>query len=122
MSRLLAALLAAASCISAAQAQTAIAAEAEAPLSLPRALELAGTSAPSIEAASAGVRAAEAARSVAGLRPNPTLNVEAENVVGTGPYAGVRSMEATTSHALPLELGGKRSARSPCRVPGTTAP
>ena len=111
MSRLLAALLAAASCTSAAQAQTPMAGEAEAPLSLSRALELAGASAPSIEVAAADVRAAEAGRSVAGLRPNPTVNVEAENVVGTGPYAGVRSMEATTSLALPLELGGKRSAR-----------
>ena len=113
MSRLLAALLAAASCTSAAQAQTPMAGEAEAPLSLSLslALELAGASAPSIEAASASVRAAEAGRSVAGLRPNPTVNVEAETVVGTGLYAGVRSMEATTSLALPLELGGKRSAR-----------
>lgn len=111
MSRLLAALLAATSCVSVAQAQTTQMPQTEAPLSLPRALELAGASAPSIEAASAGIKAADAARSVAGLRPNPTVNVEAENVVGTGPYTGVQSMEATTSLALPLELGGKRSAR-----------
>ena len=111
MSRLLAALLAATSCVSVAQAQTTQMPQTEAPLWLPRALELAGASAPSIEAASAGIKAADAARSVAGLRPNPTVNVEAENVVGTGPYTGVQSMEATTSLALPLELGGKRSAR-----------
>ena len=80
-------------------------------LTLSRALDLAGASAPALEAASAGLRAAEAARTIAGLRPNPTINIEAENVAGTGPYSGTQSMEATTSLQLPIELGGKRSAR-----------
>jgi cobalt-zinc-cadmium efflux system outer membrane protein len=48
---------------------------------------------------------------VAGLRPNPEIVVEAENVAGSGPYRGVDSLEATTSLAMPIELGGKRSAR-----------
>src|SRR3546814_3661906 len=37
--------------------------------------------------------------------------VEAENVAGSGPYRGTQSLEATTSLTLPIELGGKRSAR-----------
>jgi cobalt-zinc-cadmium efflux system outer membrane protein len=72
---------------------------------------LAGAVSPSLEAASADVRAAEAGRRVAGLRPNPSVTVEAENVAGSGPYRGIDSVEATTSLTLPIELGGKRSAR-----------
>src|SRR3546814_15533166 len=74
-------------------------------------LELAGVVSPSLEAATADIRAAEAGRRVAGLRPNPSVMVEAENVAGSGPYRGTQSLEATTSLTLPIELGGKRSAR-----------
>jgi cobalt-zinc-cadmium efflux system outer membrane protein len=122
MQRLLAALLAATACASIAQAQTAPPADAGKaqpqgiPISGPvfsvdRALELAGVVSPALEAASADVRAAEAGQRVAGLRPNPTVTVEAENVAGSGQYRGTQSLEATTSLTLPLELGGKRSAR-----------
>lgn len=111
MHRLLAALLAAASCASMAQAQTSPPAPAGQALSLERALALAGVASPSLEAASADMRAAEAGRRVAALRPNPTVTVDAENVAGTGTYRGGHSMETTTAVALPIELGGKRSAR-----------
>lgn len=111
MNRLLAALVVAAPYAFSAQAQTPPPSETQPPLTLSRALDLAGASAPALEAASAGLRAAEAARTIAGLRPNPTINIEAENVAGTGPYSGTQSMEATTSLQLPIELGGKRSAR-----------
>ena len=122
MQRLLAALLAATACASIAQAQTAPPADAGQaqpqgiPISGPvfsvdRALELAGVVSPALEAASADVRAAEAGRRVAGLRPNPTVTVEAEDVAGSGQFRGTQSLEATTSLTLPLELGGKRSAR-----------
>lgn len=114
MHRVIAAVLAAAACAQAAQAQTspppAARSQGEA-LTLARALELAGATAPDLEAASAGVRAAEAQRRAAGLRPNPSINVEAENVIGTGPYSGLSSAETTVGLSLPLELGGKRSAR-----------
>jgi len=111
MHRLLAAVLAATACASVAQAQEPPPAEAGPSLTLERALELAGAVSPSLEAASADMRAAEAGRRVAGLRPNPSVTVEAENVAGSGPYRGIDSMEATTSLTLPIELGGKRSAR-----------
>lgn len=114
MHHLLAAMLAATACASVAQAQTRppppASAEGEA-LTLTRALELAGANAPSVDAASAGIRAAEANRRAAALRPNPTVNFETENILGTGPFGGVDSAETTAGLSLPLERGGKRWAR-----------
>ncbi|MEG8219352.1 TolC family protein [Sphingobium sp. AR-3-1] len=66
---------------------------------------------PSVAAATAGVDAATAARRVAGLRPNPEVQAQVENIAGTGVYKGLRSSETTVGVALPLELGGKRPAR-----------
>jgi len=113
MYRLIAAMLAAASCATIAQAQSAPppVVEVGATLSLDQALSMAGASAPTLDAAEADINAAAAARTVAGLRPNPSISVEAENVAGSGPYRGTQSLETTTSFALPIELGGKRSAR-----------
>lgn len=124
MHRFLAALLAATACASIAQAQTAPPAETgptqpkssspglDGPtFTIDRALELAGVVSPSLEVASADVRGAEAGRRVAGLRPNPSVTVEAENVAGSGLYRDTQSLETTTSLTLPIELGGKRSAR-----------
>lgn len=112
MHRVIAALLAVASCATIAQAQsTAPPSTTTPPFTLERALLAAGTSSPSLDAASAGVSAASAARTVAGLRPNPEVQVQVENVGGTGQYRGTQSAETTTGVALPIELGGKRSAR-----------
>lgn len=111
MSRLIAALLAAASCASVAQAQTIPSVEDESLFRLDQALASAGLVAPSLEAAEADLRAAEAARSAAGLRPNPEITLDAENVAGSGPYRGFDGIETTASLAMPVELGGKRSAR-----------
>ena len=113
MYRLIAAMLAAASCATIAQAQSAPppVVEVGATLSLDQALSMAGASAPTLDAAEADINAAAAARTVAGLRPNPSISVEAENVAGSGPYRGTQSLETTISFALPIELGGKRSAR-----------
>lgn len=111
MSRFIAALLAAASCAGIAQAQTAPPIEASEVTTLDEALTLAGVSSPNAEVARAGIRAAEQGRTVAGLRPNPSVSVEVENVAGTGPYRGVGEAETTVGFALPLELGGKRGAR-----------
>lgn len=111
MNRLIAALLAATALAHPAQSQNMPSAQTVAPFTLDQALEAAGAASPALEAASADVRAAQAGRQVAGLRPNPNVTVEAENVAGSGPYRGTDAMEATTSLALPIELGGKRSAR-----------
>ncbi len=111
MHRIIAALLAVASCASIAQAQTTAPLANSPPLTLDQALALSGAAAPSVDAASAGLRAAQAARTVAGYRPNPTIVAETENVVGTDQYRGFRSAETTAGLAIPVELGGKRLAR-----------
>lgn len=111
MSPMVAAVLAAASLAAMARAQTTTLAAPAGLLSLDQAIALAGGASPAIEAAGAGVRATTAARTIAGLRPNPAIQVETENVGGSGPYRGFRSAETTAGMALPIELGGKRSAR-----------
>lgn len=113
MHRVIAALVAVTSCASIAQAQTATSPpSANQPVfTLERARTIAGGSSPSIDAARADLRAAGSARTIAGLRPNPEIQVQTENVAGSGDYRGARSAETTASLALPIELGGKRSAR-----------
>lgn len=85
--------------------------KAHAAITLAEALELSGASAPTLEAANAGQRAATAQRQLAGLRPNPSLVAESGNVVGSGIYQGTQSAETTVGMSLPVELGGKRAAR-----------
>ncbi|KQN06938.1 TolC family protein [Sphingomonas sp. Leaf25] len=111
MHRIIAAVLAAGACASSLQAQTDRIVAPAPVLTLAEALDRAGASSPFQDAAAAGIRAAEAQRLVAGLRPNPSIVGEAENVAGTGIYRGLRSSETTLGLALPLELGGKRGAR-----------
>ncbi|MGU3392422.1 TolC family protein [Sphingomonas sp. M1A8_2b] len=111
MHRTIAAVMAAGVCASSLQAQTSPPASAEPVLTLAEALARAGASSPFQDAASAGVRVAEAQRRVAALRPNPSIVAETENVAGTGIYQGLRSSETTVGLALPFERGGKRSAR-----------
>ena len=111
MYRIIAAVLAACACAPSLQAQTDPTAASSPVLTLTKALDRAGASSPFQDAAAAGIRAAEAQRRVAGLRPNPSIVGEAENVAGTGIYQGLRSSETTLGLALPLELGGKREAR-----------
>jgi cobalt-zinc-cadmium efflux system outer membrane protein len=119
MKKMLAAVVAAVSCASIAQAQqvqaprSPVSATAQ-PLpafTLDEAVLAAGGAAPSRAAATAAIEAAQAARAVAGLRPNPVVQGQVENIVGSGPYRGLRSAETTIGVAIPLELGGKRSAR-----------
>lgn len=114
MNRVLAAIMAVASCASIAQAAPVVDApprQSESIFSLSDALSAAGATAPSLDAASAGLQAAQSARVVAGLRPNPSIVTETENVAGTGVYRGSRSAETTAGLELPIEMGGKRSAR-----------
>lgn len=111
MHRIIAAVMVAGVCAPSLQAQTRPPASAEPVFTLAEALARAGASSPFQDAASAGVRAAEAQRRVAALRPNPSIIAEAENVAGTGIYRGLRSSETTIGVALPLERGGKRGAR-----------
>jgi len=112
MYRLFAALLAATSCAAVAQAQeSSTASSSPSVLTLDQAVAAAGGSAPATDAAHAGIEAAQAARTVAGLRPNPSVQTQIENVAGSDQYRGLNSAETTVNFAVPIELGGKRSAR-----------
>ncbi len=81
------------------------------PVSLDEAVRRAITASPAIQAQEAGIRSARAGRSQADVRPNPVLSVEAENIVGTGPYDVYRQAETTVTYAQTIERGGKRDAR-----------
>lgn len=82
-----------------------------APLTLSRALALAAERNPSLAAQGYQERAAAALIEQAGLRPNPTLDLEAENFLGTGALQGVRGVETTVLARQSLERGGKREKR-----------
>lgn len=48
----------------------------------------------------------------ASLRPNPALEAEVENILGTGPFDALDAAETTVTYAQELETGGKRRLRS----------
>ncbi len=52
-----------------------------------------------------------ALKSQAALSPNPVLNVEAENLLGTNDARGVQGAEVTLAFSLLIELGNKRQSR-----------
>lgn len=111
MKRLIAAVLAAPLCVVAAQAQTSPSVPGDDMFTLDEALSEAGRRSPVPVAAEAGRLSADAGRAVAGLRPNPSASIDTENALGTGPYRGFDESDTTLAFALPVELGGKRSAR-----------
>lgn len=80
-------------------------------LTLGDAVQKALAQAPQVQGADAALRAADANVQLSGLRPNPTLSIEAENVMGSGRYTGFGGGEKTIAFSVPLELGGKRQAR-----------
>lgn len=61
--------------------------------------------------ADALTQAAEARARQAGVRPNPTLGLEADSLFGSGPYSGTANAETTLSISQDLELWGRRAAR-----------
>lgn len=82
-------------------------------LTLNAAIERAQAQAPAVASALAGVRAADAGVLAAGARPNPSLSAEVENVLGSGRYSGFNNNgDRTVSLSIPIELGGKREART----------
>lgn len=66
---------------------------------------------PAVAEAGALADAAEARVRQARVRPNPELALEAENVLGTGPFEGYGAAETTFSVSQDLELFGRRGAR-----------
>ena len=96
--------------LAAALAFPATAAFAE-PVTLEEAIAKAVEAAPSIRANEAAIAAARAGRVQAGVRPNPTVTVEGENLVGSGPYNAFGQAEITGTYSQTIERGGKRDAR-----------
>ena len=80
-------------------------------VTLEQAIAKAVEAAPLLKADDAAVAAARAGRVQAGVRPNPSVTVEAENFVGTGPYGVLGQAEITATYNQPIERGGKRAAR-----------
>ena len=80
-------------------------------LTLCQALRLALLQNPELAAFDTETRVAEARVLQAGLRPNPTLFLEADNLTGSGAYRDTRQTETTVQLSQLIELGGKRAAR-----------
>jgi len=81
-------------------------------LSLAEALTRAADADPTLNATQRRLAAADANIRQAGVRPNPSLGLEAENVLGSGPYNGLNAAELTLSYQQPLERKAKREART----------
>jgi outer membrane protein, heavy metal efflux system len=79
------------------------------PLSV--ALRRAAQADPSVVASEQRLRAAEANVRQARVKPNPTIVLEVEDALGSGPYSGIDMAETTLSYEQPVERGNKRSAR-----------
>lgn len=58
------------------------------------------------------IRAADASRLQASLRPNPSLDVAIEEVGGAGNLSGFDGAETTVAIAQPIEMGQKRARRT----------
>lgn len=81
------------------------------PLTLAAALQRAETQHPAFEQWRAAGRVAASRVSQAGLRPSPELSLSTENVLGSGPYRGVKGIEATLGFSQLVETGGQRARR-----------
>lgn len=82
-----------------------------APLTLAQALTTALQNNPALKVHAHEPRIAEARLLQAGLKPNPELSVELENVLGTGSLSGVRSLETTLQLSQVVDLAGSRTRR-----------
>jgi cobalt-zinc-cadmium efflux system outer membrane protein len=85
--------------------------EPQGALSLETALALALAQSPDLAVFSWNVRAVEARTLQAGLRPNPQLLVDVQDVAGTGAFRRVDETQLTVTLSRLIELGGKRTQR-----------
>lgn len=67
---------------------------------------------PELKAFSWDIRAADASRLQASLRPNPSLDVAIQDVGGSGNFSGFDSAENTIMIAQPIEMRQKRAKRT----------
>jgi outer membrane protein, heavy metal efflux system len=87
-------------------------ANASGPLTLRDAVQRALSNNPALAATGYDVRAAEARQLQAGLRPNPVLGLDVEDVLGSGQLRSWKSAQTTLQISQVFELGGKREART----------
>ncbi|QFU22781.1 TolC family protein [Shewanella eurypsychrophilus] len=80
-------------------------------ISLPWVLEKTLLSHPQLQTFPYEVRVNEALTLQAGIRPNPQVSVEVENILGTGEMQGVNNAEITLGLSQLIELGDKRQRR-----------
>ncbi len=85
--------------------------EPQGSINLHTALTLALARSPELAVFSWNVRAVEARTLQAGLRPNPEILAEIEDVAGTGSFRGFDQGQATVTLSQLIELGGKRTQR-----------
>lgn len=81
-------------------------------LTLSTAVQIALTHSPRLQSAKAAQAASQGERQQAELWQNPEIEITAENLAGNGAYKGLGSAEITYGVSQPLEIGGKRSART----------
>ncbi|MFT4089202.1 MAG: TolC family protein [Asticcacaulis sp.] len=81
------------------------------PLGLSTAMIRAASADPAREASQQRQAASDAGVRQAGVRPNPSIGIEMENMLGSNPYSGIDQVETTLSYERTLERGGKRQAR-----------
>lgn len=87
------------------------AAESTSQLTLSQALALTLKQNPDLAAFAWDVRSAEARILQAGLRPNPELGVQTEDIAGSKQSTGLSRSQTTIQLSQLIELGGKRRAR-----------
>lgn len=80
-------------------------------VTLDQAVARAVAATPLERAGQAAVAAAQAGRRQADVRPNPSVTVQGDNLIGTGRYNIFGQAEVSAVYAQPLERGGKREAR-----------
>lgn len=95
-----------------ARADEPMAAEPNGVITLPAAIALALARSPELGVFPYDLRAADARVLQAGLRPNPQLDIEVEDVGGRGERRGFDAAQTTVQVGQPLELGGKRAKRT----------
>lgn len=87
------------------------AAEPAPSLSLREAIAAALARNPDLKEFAFTLRAEDARREGAALRPPPEISAELENVLGSGAYKGLSGSDTTLALSQVVELGGKREAR-----------
>ncbi|HIE65912.1 MAG: TolC family protein [Nitrospira sp.] len=86
--------------------------EPDGEITLRKAIALALLNNPELKAFSWALRAREAGRLQASLRPNPEIGITIENMAGSGAFSGTDEAETTIQLSQVIELGAKRFART----------